>query len=71
VGKVVSDDLLLEAAVALAQDIAVLPYGNREALKQLSGIADSSLEEYLDKEEQLLRKSLAKIYLADSSDEDR
>jgi enoyl-CoA hydratase/carnithine racemase len=67
VERVVPQNELLADAIALAQDIADRPYGNREALKQTAIAAGDSLEAYLDREEKLFNRSLAKLRVADTS----
>jgi len=68
VEKIVPQDKLLAAAIALAQDIAHRPYGNREAIKETAFALGDSMEAYLDTEEKLFTRSLAKLRAAVTSD---
>jgi enoyl-CoA hydratase/carnithine racemase len=61
VDKIVPQENLVEAAVALAQDIANRPYGNREAIKLASVVGGESLDEYMLREEAVFKKSVAKL----------
>lgn len=53
-------DLLVDAAVAMVQEIANRPYGNRESIKLASVVSGESLDEYLLREEAVFKKSIAR-----------
>ncbi len=61
VDEIAPQDRLVDAAVAIAQELAGHPYGNRVAIKQTSVISGESLNAYLIREEALFRKSIAKF----------
>jgi len=60
VDKVVARDALVDTAVAMVQEIADRPYGNRESIKLASVVSGESLDEYLLREEAVFKKSIAK-----------
>ena len=61
VDRVAPRDALMDAALAMAQDIADRPYGNRAAIKLASVVNGESLNEYLLREEAAFKKSIVKF----------